>query len=528
MGSFKKQDVDERFVPENVSSGEVLADEEVFALPEEYINEWQEDGREHQAELYETVVRICRAIQEAGGRALIVGGAVRDMLLDVEVKDFDIESYGLEPEKLLDILRPFGKVSPVGKSFGVLKVAINREMTIDVSLPRRDSKTGPRHGDFSVSTDPFMSVTEAARRRDFTINAILADPLSGQIFDPHHGVDDLRKNILRVVDDETFPEDPLRVLRAMQFVGRFDLKIDQHSLRVMQGMLEDLQHLPKERLLEEWSKLLLKSVRPSLGLEAGLEIGIFQKLHPELQTLVATKQDPVKHPEGTVWQHTLFSVDAMADKLRQEKKKGQESLSLALAALCHDLGKPDTTTEKDGKIVAYGHDVHGAGPTKKFLESIGVDGATEKVVLALGRQHMRPLYLYNEYKQGHEVKDSAFRKLARDLFPATIDQALLLTEADLLATHSLEREDIYDCIAWLKKRAQALGVEHGLAAELMTGKDFLDMGYPAGPEIGRLIKLSNELRDVRGFGREDIIQALFNIKNIVEAIQKLERLLMDH
>lgn len=507
---------------------EVIDNQELFVLPEKCISDWREDGREHQAELYEAVVRICRAIQEAGGRALIVGGGVRDMLLDVEVKDFDIEAYGLESEKLLDILRPFGKVLPVGKSFGVLKVAISREMVIDVSLPRRDSKTGPRHGDFSVSTDPFMSVTEAARRRDFTINAILADPLTGKIFDPYHGVNDLHKNILRVVDDETFPEDPLRVLRAMQFVGRFDLKIDQHSLRVMQGMLEDLQHLPKERLLEEWTKLLLKSARPSLGLKAGLEIGIFEKLHPELQALVATKQDSVKHPEGTAWEHTLISLDAMAQKLRQEKIRGPEALSLVLAALCHDFGKPETTIEKDGKIVAYGHDVHGARPTKTFLESIGVDGVTEKLVLALGRQHMRPLYLYNEHQQGREVKDSAFRKLAKDLFPATIDQALLLTEADLLATHSLEREDVHDCIDWLRKRAQALGVERGPAAELMTGRDFIELGFAPGPEIGRLIKLSNELRDVRGFGREDIIQALFNIKNIVEAIQKLERLLMDH
>lgn len=501
----------------------IIADS--LSLPDDYISDWQEKGLEKQAESYEAVTRICRAIQDAGGRALLVGGGVRDLLLSKEVKDFDIEVFGVEAEKLEDILRPFGKVMTVGKSFGVLKVSINRTIDIDVSLPRRDSKTGSRHADFSVATDPFMAISEAARRRDFTINAILADPLTGKIVDPFHGVADLKNKTLRVVDEETFVDDPLRVLRAMQFVGRFELVVDEHSRRLMTSMTDSLKHLSKERVYEEWRKLLLKAERPSLGLQAGMDLGVFQKLHPEFVDLAETPQDPIKHPEGNVWEHTKLAVDEMSYVARREKLVEQEMWPLMLAALCHDLGKSTTTEEKDGKIIAHGHEVASVGLAKTFLDDIRVDRETVARVLPLVKNHMRPMYLYKEMLQNHEIKDSVFRRLAHDLVPASIRELALLSESDKLAVLKADQQKSREATEWLIAKAKEIGVDRKVAAELMTGKDFLDMSFTPGPEIGKLIQLSSQLRDVRGFSREDIIQNLFSVKTSIEAMEVLEKLL---
>ncbi len=501
----------------------IMADS--LLLPDQYIQQWQEKGLEKQAETYEAATRICRAIQDAGGRALLVGGGVRDLLLNKEVKDFDIEVFGLEAERLEDLLRPFGKVTSVGKSFGVLKVSINRSVDIDVSLPRRDSKTGDKHGDFLVATDPFMAISEAARRRDFTINAILADPLTGKIIDPFDGVDDLKNKTLRVVDEETFVDDPLRVLRAMQFVGRFDLEIDPKSKKLMSSMVDSLKHLSKERIYEEWRKLLLKAEQPARGLQAGMDMGVFEKLHPEFVTLTETPQDPERHPEGNVWEHTKLVLDEMAEIARREKLTEQEMWPLMLAALCHDLGKATTTEEKDGKIIAHGHEVASVGLSKIFLDSITDDKFARAHVLPLVRQHMRPMHLDNDRRQNIEIKDSVFRRLAKDLAPANIREAAFLSEADKRATGKKSKEQIKESIDWLIAKAEAIGVDRQVATELMTGKDFLDMGFTPGPEIGKLIQLSSQLRDVRGFSREDIIQNLFSVKTGIEAMEVLEKLL---
>lgn len=515
--------------PENQTKNSAQNEANILAdsllLPDDYIRDWQEIGLEKQAESYEAVSRICRTIQDAGGRALLVGGAVRDLLLKKEVKDFDIEVFGLEAEKLEDLLRPFGKVTTVGKSFGVLKVFINHSIDIDVSFPRRDSKTGFRHTDFTVATDPYMAISEAARRRDFTINAILADPLTGQIIDPFHGVDDLKSKTLRVVDEETFVDDPLRVLRAMQFVGRFELVVDEPSRRLMTSMADSLKHLSKERVYEEWRKLLLKSEHPSLGLQAGMDLGVFKKLHPDFVALVETEQDPIKHPEGNVWEHTKLAVDEMSYVARREKLIEQEMWPLMLAALCHDLGKSTTTETKDGKIIAHGHEIASVGLAKTFLDNIRVDRETAARVLPLVQHHMRPMYLYKEMLQNHGIKDSVFRRLAQDLVPASIRELALLSEADKLAVLKADQQKIQEVSEWLIAKAKEIGVDRKVASELMAGKDFLDMSFTPGPEIGKLIQLSSQLRDVRGFSREDIIQSLFKVKTSVEAIEILEKLL---
>src|SRR5438876_7210804 len=240
---------------------------------------------------------IARAVRDAGGRALIVGGWVRDRLLGITsaIENIDLEAFGIAPDRLRALLETFGRVEAVGESFQVYKVG-----EIDVSLPRRDSKAGRGHRGFVVVGDPDMSIEEAARRRDFTINAISFDPLTEEYFDPFDGRGDLERRLLRVVDPATFRDDSLRVLRALQFAARFELTLDERTRVICRDIA--LDDLPAERIWGEVEKLLLAR-RPSIGFALALDLGVISKLFPELQALVNCPQEPEWHPEGDVWVH---------------------------------------------------------------------------------------------------------------------------------------------------------------------------------------------------------------------------------
>lgn len=223
------------------------------------------------------VLALANKIKEAGGRAMLVGGCVRDEFLNKPVKDIDIEVYGLEADKLREVLETFGKVDAVGACFAVYKLG----QDIDVSLPRREKKVGVGHKGFEVEGDPYMSFEEACSRRDFTINAIMKDPLTGEIVDPLGGTLDLAEKKLRAVSDITFQEDSLRVLRMAQFGSRFQFFFDIETCRMARET--DLSDLPKERVWQEIEKLLMKSDEPSVGLIDLAVLLIQPKLFPSLE-----------------------------------------------------------------------------------------------------------------------------------------------------------------------------------------------------------------------------------------------------
>src|SRR5690242_9794979 len=307
------------------------------------------------------VLEISRAVREAGGRAYLVGGLVRDRLMGSTepARDYDLEVYGLDGPALRSILERFGRVNAVGEAFTVYKVG-----EIDVSIPRRDSKTGAGRRGFAVTGDPSMSVAEASRRRDFTINAMLCDPLTGDVIDPHGGQIDLRARRLRAVDPETFVEDSLRVLRGMQFAARFEFSIDPATVALCRRI--PLNDLPAERLWGEFEKLLLRSRRPSIGLRAGLDLGVIDALFPEFKALVGCPQEPAWHPEGDVWVHTLQAVDLAAALIADLPMPKQ--VVVMLGTLCHDLGKPPTTKVIDGRIRSLDHEAEGLPPTTRVLD----------------------------------------------------------------------------------------------------------------------------------------------------------------
>src|SRR5262245_38409826 len=269
---------------------------------------------------------IAAAVKAASGRAVVVGGFVRDRLLGTQAKDLDLEVFGIHADRLLEVIAPFGQVQAVGQSFPVFKVG-----PIDVSLPRRESKTGRGHKGFTVHGDPMLSFEEAARRRDFTINAIGWDPLTGEYLDPHGGRADLIAKRLRVVDPRTFGDDSLRVLRAVQLAARFALDVNAETRDLLRVI--PLDDLPGERVWSEIEKLLLQAPRPSIGFALALDLGVVDALLPELRPLVGCPQEPEWHPEGDVWVHTLLVIDQARRDI--DSLSRAERVSIMLGAVCH-------------------------------------------------------------------------------------------------------------------------------------------------------------------------------------------------
>jgi tRNA nucleotidyltransferase (CCA-adding enzyme) len=435
---------------------------------------------ETSAEILDRARRLALAVRAGGGLALVVGGWVRDELLGRQSKDLDLEVFGIPADRLRTLLEPFGHVDTVGESFTVYKLG-----AIDVSLPRRESKTGRGHKGFRIEGDPSLSITEAARRRDFTVNAISRDPLTNELIDPFHGQRDLSDRRLRMVDRQTFGEDSLRVLRGVQFAARFDLVMDIETRDVCRAT--PLDDLPAERIWGEFEKLLLQAERPSVGLRLAWDLDVVSRLLPEFVPLAACRQDPEWHPEGDVWTHTLMVVDEARQRI--DGLERGPAVAMMLAALCHDLGKPGTTVERDGHVKSPGHEDAGVPIAIRVLDRLNVrslDGYDVRhAVLGLVAEHMRP----NAFlKSATPVSDAAFRRLAQ-----RVDLELLarFAEADCRG-----RTGSFDCSAgqWFLDRARSLGVEHAPPSPLVLGRHLLELGVQPGPRMGEILRAIYELQ----------------------------------
>jgi tRNA nucleotidyltransferase (CCA-adding enzyme) len=426
--------------------------------------------------------RALAALGDEGGRAYLVGGAVRDALLGLPITDFDVEVYGLAPERLERCLRPLGKVDPVGQAFTVYKLSgvEGVDGVVDVSVPRRDSKVGPGHRGIAVVGDPGLSIEEASRRRDFTINAMLFDPSSGAILDPHGGRRDLEARVLRAVDAASFGEDPLRALRAVQFAARFELTVDPQTARLASAM--PLGELPAERIFGEIEKLLLKVRRPSLGFGLLREWGMLAAVGPELLPLLDTPQDPEWHPEGDVWTHTLQVIDVAAGLVSDLERP--RALAVMLGSLCHDLGKPSTTRFEDDRIRSRGHEEAGVAPTLALLDRwnvhtlLGYDVRGQ--VTALVNHHLKPGQLYDERDR---VSDGAIRRLARKCEP---DLLYRVARADCLGRAPGRFEPV--AMEWFRERVRQLDVAVRPPEPLLHGRHVVALGVPPGPRVGEILR----------------------------------------
>ncbi len=422
-------------------------------------------------ELHRAREVICREVAAAGGRALLVGGSVRDALLGEAAYDLDFEVFGLEPEALKSLLGRHFDLDLVGQSFGVLKI---RHLAIDVSIPRRESKRGLGHKGFEIHSEPTLTLAEAAERRDFTINAMAFDPLSGELLDPFGGCRDLQARTLRHVS-EKFAEDPLRVLRGMHFAARFGLDPDPETLALCRRI--EPEGLARERVFEEWRKLIL------LGREIGKGLGFLRATgwvgySPELEALIDCPQDPEWHPEGDVWIHTCHVMDAFA---RERIGDPWEDLVVGFGALCHDLGKPATTIhDEDGRIRSKGHEEEGEAPTRAFLGRMTHQSQLVDEVVPLVREHLKPIMLH---KAG--AGPSAIRRLARRV--GRIDRLVRVARADHGGRPPLPFDD-FPSGEWLLEQARALEVADHKPVPIVMGRHLIELGQKPGPHFKDLLE----------------------------------------
>jgi tRNA nucleotidyltransferase (CCA-adding enzyme) len=421
-------------------------------------------------ELASATKAVCQLIHQQRGRALLVGGCVRDALLGHAAKDVDIEVYGIAPANLLSILDARFRLDLVGESFGVIKV---KGVPIDISIPRRESKVGLGHKGFEVMSDPHMAIEEAARRRDFTINSMAFDLVSSELVDPYGGEKDLRARVLRHTSEQ-FAEDPLRVLRAMQFAARFEFSVAPETVEICRGLR--MEELPPERVFEEWKKLVTKGRRPSLGLHFLRDCG-WTRNFPELEALIGCEQDPEWHPEGDVWIHTLHVMDAFAEERTSDE---WEDLVVGLACLCHDLGKPAATSMIDGRICAHGHEPAGVDPTQRFLARMTNEVALVVQVLPLVAEHLKPTTLFEA-----GAGKNAIRRLAVRV--GRIDRLVRVARADQKGRPP-KPFNAFPAGDWLLEQAKSLNVTSNKPVALIMGRHLIQLGLKPGPEFSKILE----------------------------------------
>ncbi len=418
---------------------------------------------------------ISASLHKHHAKAILVGGSVRDHFLQLRIKDYDIEVYGLEHlEQLETILSEYGSVNLVGKSFGVLKFVYENE-EYDFSFPRFESKVAKGHRGFAITTDGSMTFEQAALRRDFTINAMGYDVEEKRFLDPFNARKDMDDGLLRHIDDDSFIEDPLRVYRAVQFSARFDYALAPETKKLCIKMVKErmLEELPQERVYTEFEKLLLKSAKPSIGFELLRELGVLSYF-PELLAIIDVPQDPKWHPEGDVWVHTMMSIDAMVKLLGEDKK---QNLKYMFAILCHDFGKATTTTiEDDGRIRAIGHEYEGMEPAKSFMYRLTQEHAFVESILSLVKHHLKPSQFY-----AAKSKNRAIRKLATKV---NIEELVIVAEADFLGRTTEESlQGDYKAGVWLLEKAIGLNVQNRPLDNFLQGRDLIDLGLTPSPKF---------------------------------------------
>ena len=425
------------------------------------------------------LTKLIKSLKDAGGKPFLVGGAVVDGLQGREIKDWDIEVFNLPLLRIEQTLTKAGfKVDAVGKNFGVLKTSV-KGLEIDLSVPRKENKIGVGHAGFKVQIDPFLTFEEAARRRDLTINSMYQDLETGEIIDPFGGLQDLEQGILRATNEETFREDPLRVLRIMQLLPRKGKKVAKETLELCRDMVEDFLELKSERIFEEFNKLLTKTEKPSTGLQFIADSG-WIKHFPALRDLIGCEQNKVWHPEGDVWEHTKRVVD-IAAILKTDLPEDWQ-LPFMYGALLHDVGKPSTTLED---LTAHGHAKAGEPIAKEFMRSLTNNIEIKQRVLAIVANHMDTGQLAREPK----VRSSAWRRLHNRL---RLDVCAAMSEADALSRDTGDKVVSSLPAELAMVHFKELGEEP--IAPVLMGRHLIKKGLTPGPEFGKILARAYELQ----------------------------------
>ena len=426
------------------------------------------------------VKQIVQLLLDGGASdCLFVGGCVRDHFLHIDTKDIDIEVYGLSYKQIIRILKPYFHVGWVGQSFGTVKV----DNEVDLSLPRTESKTGTGHKGFDVVSDPFLEPTVALARRDFTINAI-GIRIDGTVIDPFGGRDDLKKGILRA-PTEAFCEDPLRVLRGMQFAARFGFEMEPKTLKLCRRVLPEFDTLSAERIWIEWEKWAVKGRFPGKGLQLLRDSGWIVRF-PEIEALIDVPQNPKYHPEGDVFEHTKLACDGAAQIADELNLDSTERTILLFAALCHDFGKPATTILNErGTWSSPRHPAEGIQASQNFLRRLQAPNLIQEHVPILVREHMAHLAIPAEELPSFQ----AVRRLAVRLSPSNIKMWSALCRADSLGCGAgAPRRQVS---TW-EEVAAKLDVRESKPKPILQGRDLIKLGMEPGRKMGEVLNRAYE------------------------------------
>ena len=455
--------------------------------------------------LPEILEDILKDLQEIGATPIIVGGSVRDFFLNIPVKDYDIEIFGIDSlETIQKSLEKFASVKMVGKSFGVLTLRVN-EYDFDFALPRIEKKIGNTHQDFEIITNANLSFKEAAIRRDFTINAIGYDFCTKDFLDPFNGINDLKNRVLKYIDDKTFIEDSLRVYRAIQFSARFDFSLDEKTFELCKKIVQnnELHFLPKERIYEEFKKLFLKSSKPSIGFELLKDLGVL-KYFPELKALISCVQDPIYHPEGDVWIHTMMCLDELSRILKEENIVDEyRKLYLFYAILCHDFGKPFCTKEINGKITSHKHESLGIEPTISFLSKLTNEKKFIEIVSSLVKNHLIPFQLY--------FAESSLKAIKRLSLKVNIEDLCLVCLADCLGRTILDKEKCPKATFWVLNKAKELDIHNEPIKPIVQGRDLIELGFKPSDKFKEILEFAFDLQIDENMKKNEIIKKIIEI-----------------
>ena len=456
-------------------------------------------------EIDKTIIKkLAERVAELGGRAYFVGGIVRDEIMGRPIKDVDIEVHGISETILETVLKEIGKPIRFGSAFGVYSLAGHN---IDIALPRSESKSGAGHRDFDIRIDPFIGIKEAARRRDFTMNALLKDVLTGEITDSYGGTEDIKNRIIRHIDDRKFGEDPLRALRAAQFRSRFGFQVAPSTISICRTL--DLRFLSAERVEMEMKKALLESRQPSEFFECLREMGQLGYWFQELEQLIGLEQNPAFHPEGDVWTHTMMVLDRAA----RFRPCVSDPYAFMLLALTHDLGKITTTEFVNGAIHAYGHELQGAEIAERFLDRVCHGNEIKRYIRNMLPNHMRP----NKIAESRSAVKKTNRLFDDVVAPSDLiyfaicdkpklphimlskenkeDPSGLYTESE--KTREKERIDfLFDRLEIYKTM---------MSEPYVTGKDLINNGITPGDDFSLILEYAHKLR-LAGIPKESALK----------------------
>ena len=441
---------------------------------------------------------ILKELKSIGILPILVGGCVRDHFLNIPSKDFDIELYNTNSlEKVEKCLKKYGNVKEVGKSFGVLLLNTD-SYSFDFALARVEKKIDEGHKGFIVKTSSSLTYEEASLRRDFTINSIAYNYFEDKFLDCHNGLEDLKNKTLRHINNKTFVEDPLRVYRAIQFASRFNFSIDEKTKKLCKKMVhtKEFKNLPKERVFEEFKKLFLKSIKPSIGFELIKELEVIDYF-PELKRLINCIQDKEYHPEGDVWVHTLMTLDEMA-----KLKTGDEyrDLYLFYALLCHDLGKPFCTKEIKGRITSHKHEALGVEPTISFLSRITNEKKFIEKVVPLVKNHLAPFQLFKA--------NSSLKAVKRLSLKCNIEDLSIVCLADCKGRTIKDKEKCDEAISWVLQKAREMNISNEALKPLVQGRDLIALGMKASKEFKDILEYALNLQIDENCEKQEILEKI--------------------